>query len=136
MPKNQCFLTDQQIHVLELRNRGFTKAKTAKQLRITREKVSLLESKARRNITRAKTTIKILEDLGVAVRILIEPETPVLDIPKIILKKADNANLRIRMDCIDLLERIKIKSRNKIKAKKVTEPISVIVLPYGDLIVE
>jgi len=29
-----------------------------------------------------------------------------------------------------------MKARNKIKAKKVVEAISVIILPYGDLIVE
>lgn len=136
MVKSLSLLTDRQIQVLRLRKRGLTQEETAKQLKTTRENVSILESRARRNITRARTTIEILEDLGVAVRVVIKPETPVLEMSNIIIKRADNANVKIKIDCIDLLERIKMRARNKIKGKKVVEAISVIVLPYGDLIVE
>jgi len=113
-----------------------TQERVARQLKTTRENVSILESRARRNIKRAKATIEILEDLGMATRITINPETPVLEISKLILKKADDANIRLQLDCIDLLEKIKMKAKNKIKAKKVVQPISVVLLPYGDLLVE
>ena len=136
MRKNTNLLTDRQIQVLKLRSRGITQERVARQLKTTRENVSILESRARRNIKKAKATIEILEDLGMATRITIKPETPVLEISKIILKKADDANVRLQLDCIDLLEKIKIKAKNKIKAKKVVQPISVVLLPYGDLLVE
>jgi len=136
MVKSLSLLTDRQIQVLRLRSRGLTQEETAKQIKTTRENVSILESRARRNITRARTTMEILEDLGVAVRVVIKPETPVLEMSNIIIKRADNANVKIKIDCIDLLERIKMRARNKIKGKKVVEAISVIVLPYGDVIVE
>jgi Tfx family DNA-binding protein len=136
MRKSLNLLTDRQVQVLKLRSRGLTQEGVAKQLKTTRENVSILESRARRNIKRAKSTIEMLEDLGMAIRITIKPETSVLEISKIILKKADDANLRIQLDCIDLLEKIKMKSKNKIKAKKVVNPISVVLLPYGDLLVE
>ena len=136
MHKNTNLLTDRQIQVLKLRSRGITQERVARQLKTTRENVSILESRARRNIKKAKATIEILEDLGMATRITIKPETPVLEISKIILKKADDANVRLQLDCIDLLEKIKIKAKNKIKAKKVVQPISVVLLPYGDLLVE
>ena len=136
MVKSLSLLTDRQIQVLRLRSRGLTQEETAKQIKTTRENVSILESRARRNITRARITMEILEDLGVAVRVVIKPETPVLEMSNIIIKRADNANVKIKIDCIDLLERIKMRARNKIKGKKVVEAISVIVLPYGDVIVE
>ena len=136
MRKNTNLLTDRQIQVLKLRSRGITQERVARQLKTTRENVSILESRARRNIKKAKATIEMLEDLGMATRITIKPETPVLEISKIILKKADDANVRLQLDCIDLLEKIKIKAKNKIKAKKVVQPISVVLLPYGDLLVE
>ena len=136
MRKNTNLLTDRQIQVLKLRSRGITQEKVARQLKTTRENVSILESRARRNIKRAKATIELLEDLGMATRITIKPDTPVLEISKLILKKADDANVRLQLDCIDLLEKIKIKAKNKIKAKKVVQPISVVLLPYGDLLVE
>jgi Tfx family DNA-binding protein len=136
MRKNTNLLTDRQIQVLKLRSRGITQERVARTLKTTRENVSILESRARRNIKKAKATIEILEDLGMATRITIKPETPVLEISKIILKKADDANVRLQLDCIDLLEKIKIKAKNKIKAKKVVQPISVVLLPYGDLLVE
>ena len=136
MRKNTNLLTDRQIQVLKLRSRGITQERVARQLKTTRENVSILESRARRNIKRAKATIEILEDLGMATRITIKPDTPVLEISKLILKKADDANVRLQLDCIDLLEKIKINAKNKIKAKKVISPISVVLLPYGDLLVE
>lgn len=136
MRKNTNLLTDRQIQVLKLRSRGITQERVARQLKTTRENVSILESRARRNIKRAKATIEILEDLGMAIRITIKPETPVLEISNLILKKADDANVRLQLDCIDLLEKIKMKAKNKIKAKKVVNPISVVLLPYGDLLVE
>lgn len=136
MRKNTNLLTDRQIQVLKLRSRGITQERVARQLKTTRENVSILESRARRNIKRAKATIEILEDLGMAIRITIKPETPVLEISNLILKKADDANVRLQLDCIDLLEKIKMRAKNKIKAKKVVNPISVVLLPYGDLLVE
>ena len=136
MRKNTNLLTDRQIQVLKLRSQGITQERVARQLKTTRENVSILESRARRNIKRAKATIEILEDLGMATRITIKPDTPVLEISRLILKKADDANVRLQLDCIDLLEKIKIKAKNKIKAKKVISPISVILLPYGDLLVD
>lgn len=136
MRKNTNLLTDRQIQVLKLRSKGITQERVARQLKTTRENVSILESRARRNIKKAKATIEMLEDLGMATRIMIKPETPVLEISKIILKKADDANVRLQLDCVDLLEKIKMKAKNKIKAKKVVQPISVVLLPYGDLLVE
>lgn len=136
MRKNTNLLTDRQIQVLKLRSRGITQDRVARQLKTTRENVSILESRARRNIKRAKATIEILEDLGMAIRITIKPETPVLEISNLILKKADDANVRLQFDCVDLLEKIKMRAKNKIKAKKVVNPISVVLLPYGDLLVE
>ena len=136
MAKRLSLLTDRQVQVLKLRSRGLTQADAAKQLKTTRENVSILESRARRNISRAKATIEVLQDLEMAARVLIKPETPVLEMATIVLKKADNSNVRLRLDCIDLLERIKMKARSKIRAKKVVKPISIVILPYGDLLVE
>jgi Tfx family DNA-binding protein len=136
MRNNTNLLTDRQIQVLKLRSRGITQERVARQLKTTRENVSILESRARRNIKRAKATIEILENLGMATRITIKPDTPVLEMSKLILKKADDENVRLQLDCIDLLEKIKMKAKNKIKAKKVVSPISVVLLPYGDLLVE
>ncbi|MEM2942958.1 MAG: Tfx family DNA-binding protein [Candidatus Bathyarchaeia archaeon] len=136
MAKGLNLLTDRQIQVLKFRNRGLTQEETAKQLKTTRENVSILESRARRNINRARATIETLEDLGLAARLQVKPETPVLDIAKIILRKADSLNVRMQLDCIDLLEKVKMKARNKIKSKKVVKTISITLLPYGDLIIE
>ncbi len=136
MRKSLNLLTDRQIQVLKLRSRGLTQEGVAKQLKTTRENVSILESRARRNIKRAKATIEVLEDLGMATRITIKPETPVLEMSEIIFKKADDANVRLQLDSIDLLEKIKIKAKNKIKAKRVVNSISIVLLPYGDVLVE
>jgi Tfx family DNA-binding protein len=136
MAKGLNLLTDRQIQVLKFRNRGLTQEETAKQLKTTRENISILESRARRNINRARATIENLEDLGLAARLQVKPETPVLDIAKIILRKADSLNVRMQLDCIDLLEKVKMKARNKIKSKKVVKTISITLLPYGDLIIE
>lgn len=129
-------LTDRQIQVLKLRNKGLTQEEVAKKLSTSRENITILESRAYRNIDRARETIEALKDLGMAIRISIKPKTHVLDIANIILKNADKANIRIGTDCVELLDRIKIKGRDKISKKRVTKTLSILILPDGKLLVE
>ena len=132
----KILLTDRQIEVLKLRIKGLTQEEVAKKLHTSRENITILEGRAYRNINRAKGTIEVLKDLGMAIRISIKPKTHVFDIAKIILKSADKANIRVGTDCVELLDRIKIKARGKISKKRVIKPLSVLILPDGNLLVE
>ena len=52
--------------------------------------------------------------------------------PRIVLDKADGANIKMRWSCIDILEEIRIRADYKIEHKKIKEPMSITILPDGD----
>lgn len=59
-------LTDKEIRVLELRQKGLTQVEVARRLGITQAAVSNFEKNAYRKIAEAKETLKKAEELGVS----------------------------------------------------------------------
>jgi len=133
---SRALLTDRQIEILKLRRQGLTQKEIAKRLRTTRENINILESRAHRNIRRATETLEALDSLDISTRVIVTPKTHVLDIPRIILEKADEANIRVKTGCIDILERVGSKARSKIRYKHTVKPIAITILPDGNFIVE
>lgn len=113
-----------------------TQRQVADRLKTTRENVSILESRAHRNIERAIATLEILEKQGISTHITIMPEKHILDVPKIILREADKAAIKIDSSLIEILELVKLRARSKIVNKHIAKPISVTILPDGKLTVE
>lgn len=112
------FLSDRQIEILKLRRQGLSQKQTAELLKTTRENINILERRAYRNIKRAIDTLDILNRLGIAVQVNIQPETNVLDVPRIVLDKADGANIKMRWSCIDILEEIRIGLITRLNIRK------------------
>ena len=134
MKDSNTFISDKQIEILKLRKQGLTQKEISQDLKTTRENVSILESRAHRNIKRALATLEVLNRLDLTLRINVPLNTHILDIPKMILEKADEANIQLKYDCIGILERLKLHS--KIVSKHITRPIIVAILPDGSLTIE
>ncbi|MFC1648428.1 LuxR C-terminal-related transcriptional regulator [Nanoarchaeota archaeon] len=58
-------LTEKEIQVLELRNKGLTQVDVAKKLKITQAAVSNFEKNAHRKIISAKETVEVARRLGI-----------------------------------------------------------------------
>lgn len=124
------------MEVLKLRKQGLTQEEVAKRLKTTRENVSILERRAYENIRRVKATIDFLDNLKISVQVIVPLGTPLRDVHKVVLAKADEVNIHMKTDCVNILEEVKNKARAKIKRGYVVKPIAVTIIPDGTISVE
>jgi len=134
--KKVGLLTERQIEVLKLRAQGLTQEEVAKRLNTTRENVSILEKRAYHNIKLARETLAALKSFGVAVSVVIKPGTHLVDVPRIILNKADEANIKVKANFTRIYDEIRFRAGDKVKRTRVIRPITVKILPNGDFTVE
>lgn len=129
-------MTSRQLEVLRLRSRGITQEKVASILKTSRENITLIESRAHRNVRRAQETVSALEQVRKPWEIRIKPGTAVLDIPKIVLRKADEADIRTTLNVVEILEKVRSEARPKVKGKTVVKMINLKLDVEGTLTVQ
>ena len=128
-------LTPQQYTVLKHRAEGKSQEETAKLLGTTRQNISLIERRARRNIEKAEETIKAYKELMKATSIILEPDTHLIDVPRLVVDAADQAGVRLRADFTRIYNEFKFIVPNNVDRTKVMEPIKVLILKDGDIVV-
>jgi len=129
-------LTERQIEVLRLRAQGYTQKRVAEQIGTTRENVVLIESRAKMNIERARTTLDSLKHQGLAVSVEIPKGTHLVDIPRMILNRANRAKIKLGANFTRIYEDMRFKARNHVSGTRVSRPIVVTVYPDGDYSIE
>ena len=129
-------LTPRQIEVLRLRSQGYTQKRVAQQIGTTRENVVLLESRAKMNIERARATLDSLKHQGLAVSVEIPKGTHLVDIPRMILNRANRAKIKLGANFTRIYEDIRFKARNHVSGIRVSSPIVVTLFPDGDYSIE
>lgn len=88
-------LTERQIEVLELRERGLTQAAVADELGTTASNVSAIERAAESNIEKARRTLRVVHTIRSAVRFDVEAGESIDAIVDAIYERGDAANIRI-----------------------------------------
>lgn len=129
-------LTERQIEVLRLRAQGYTQKRVAEQIRTTRENVVLIESRAKMNIERARATLDSLKHQGLAVSVEIPKGTHLVDIPRMILNRANRARIKLGANFTRIYEDMRFKARQHVSGTRVTRPIVVTLFPDGDYSIE
>ena len=129
-------LTERQIEVLKLRAQGYTQKRVAQQIGTSRENVVLLESRAKMNIERARATLDNLKYQGLAVSVEIPKGTHLVDIPRMILNRANRAKIKLGANFTRIYEDMRFKARNHVSGTRVSRPIVVTVYPDGDYSIE
>ncbi|MFX0204303.1 MAG: Tfx family DNA-binding protein [Candidatus Hodarchaeota archaeon] len=130
---DQTFFTDRQLEVLKLRRQGLVQREVARRLDTSRANVSILEKHAYEKVRRAKATLDLFNKMNMAVQVIISPKTKVRDIPRLIFKKADEANIKMRINNPSVLGEVTFKASDKMI---VVSPITVTILPDGTIAVE
>jgi len=129
-------LTERQIEVLRLRAQGYTQKRVAQQIGTTRENVVLIESRAKMNIERARATLDSLKHQGLAVTVEIPKGTHLVDIPRMILNRANRAKIKLSANFTRIYEDMRFKARNHVSGTRVSRPIVVTLFPDGDYSIE
>jgi hypothetical protein len=129
-------LTERQIEVLRLRAQGYTQKRVAELIGTTRENVVLIESRARSNIERARITLNSLKHEGLAVAVEIPKGTHLIDIPRMVLNRANRAKIKLGANFTRIYEDIRFKAKHHVSGTRVSRPIVVTVFPDGDYSIE
>ncbi|MCC6010240.1 MAG: Tfx family DNA-binding protein, partial [Fervidicoccaceae archaeon] len=96
MARKYGLLTELQYRVLELRlRRGLSQAEAARVLGTSRENVAIAEKRALRNIELAEMTISFYRYLLRVAEVVVEPGTHLVDIPSMVVKAGDTANVKV-----------------------------------------
>lgn len=124
-------LTRRQAEVLALREQGLRQRDIADRLGTSRANVSNIESSARENVEKATETVGFAEALSAPVRVEIQPETDLYDVPNLIFDAADEAGIKVSYTAPDLMKRISDAASTAIKGRNVKTRLFVSLTTEG-----
>ncbi|HDD26802.1 MAG TPA: Tfx family DNA-binding protein [Acidilobales archaeon] len=126
-------LTKKQLKVLTLRIKGYTQEQIAKALGISRGDVAIIEKRAWKNIKEAEVTLNIFKLLCTASKVFVDEGTHLVDIPKLVLSKADEAGVKVKANFTRIYDEVRFKASGCVKGTKVIKPIVILILRNGDI---
>jgi Tfx family DNA-binding protein len=127
-------LTELQYRVLELRlRRGLSQAEAARVLGTSRENVAIAEKRALRNIELAERTISAYRYLLRVAEVVVEPGTHLVDIPSMVVKAGDTANVKVAANFTRIYDEVRFKARDCIEGRRIVRPTRIAVLRDGSI---
>ncbi|MCD6084031.1 MAG: Tfx family DNA-binding protein [Desulfurococcales archaeon] len=124
-------LTEKQYLVLKLRLQGLTQEEIAKMLNTTRENISIIERRARDNIRLAEETLNAYKELLAAGEVVIKPGTHLVEVPKLVISRADELGIKLRANFTMLYDEIRYGAGDCISGTRVEKPIKVLIFKDG-----
>jgi Tfx family DNA-binding protein len=88
-------LTERQVEILELRERGLTQREVADRLGTTGSNVSAVERAAERNVERARETLALIRTIRSPIRLTVEPGTTFDDLVDTVYERGDEDGVKI-----------------------------------------
>ncbi len=131
MPRRYGLFTDLQIKVLIGRSRGLTLREIAKILNTSHQNISIAEKRAYDKLENAKRTILIYYIISSPIRIIIDRDTHLMDVPKIIVSECDKKGIRLRSDFTLIYKLIRFNAFECISGSRIVKPILIIVDETG-----
>ena len=129
----ESVLTHRQAEVLALRERGAAQAAIAERLGTSRANISKVEASARENVRKARETVAFAEALQAPVRVEIEPETDLYDVPDMVYAACDDANVKVSLSAPEVMKQVSDAGAGAVTGREVHAPLLVTVTSDGDL---
>lgn len=127
------WLTQKQKKILKLREEGHTQSEIAEKMETTRSNISVIEKNARRNISKSEKTLEIAELIKAPIKLKIDREVDIHDIPRIIYRKADEENIKINLSGPELLKKVREKADTAFEDKKLIGEIEIGISKKGNV---
>jgi len=105
--KSYGFLTEKQFRVLSLRSKGYTQQEIASELHTSRANVSMLEGRAKKQVERARKTLRAYELSQTQHVVTIEPGTRLQKVPMVVLLEADKFQIHLHSNMVEILRMVK-----------------------------
>jgi Tfx family DNA-binding protein len=131
--KRHGLLTDIQVDILSKRSKGMNQEAIAKRLGTSKQNISTIERRARRNLRLAIETVEFYDQLMAAGSLVLEPGTFKIDIPRLVVNAADKAGVKVNADFTRIYNEIKFKASDCVDGKVVVSPITVLIMTDGDI---
>jgi len=131
--EKDLFLTDKQIEVLRLKKKGMSQADIARYMKTTRGNICIIENTARKNIEKAKNTLKFYRAIEAPIWLTIPGGTDLYDIPEKVFKAADKKRIKIPVDSAMVIVKLKTEAQDRIHGRLTTDVIDVSVDEHGNL---
>lgn len=126
-------LTRRQAEVLALRERDIRQLDIAERLGTSRANVSNIEASARENIEKARETVAFAEALSAPVRVRIDPETDLYDVPKRVYDACDDADVKVNYTAPDLMKVVSDGGGSAVSGRNVRQELFVSVSTDGSV---
>ena len=136
MGRRTGLLTEEQLIVLGLRLEGLKQEEIAKRLGTSRQNVSLIERRARRNLSKARLTLKAYRKLKTAATVELKPGTHLVDVPRMLVDAADEVGVKIKVDFALVYKELRYEAGSSIQRTRVIKPILLHILRDGKIDVE
>ncbi|KXB05168.1 hypothetical protein AKJ50_01665 [candidate division MSBL1 archaeon SCGC-AAA382A13] len=135
MEKEKTFLTEEQEKILKLRSQGLTQAKIAERLNTSRSNICSLEKRARKNIEKAKKTIKLAKKIQSPVTLTINANEDILNSVKKLFSRANEENIHVALDTPELISKIKNEADEKLEGRRAIKKIELSLTSEGGVII-
>jgi Tfx family DNA-binding protein len=128
---DESVLTRRQAEVLALRERDVRQSTIADLLGTSRANVSSIESSARDNVRKARETVAFAEALTAPVRVEVDRDTDLYDVPRLVYDACDEAGVKVNHTAPDLMKLISDAAGDAIKGREVQASLLVGVTTDG-----
>jgi Tfx family DNA-binding protein len=127
----ESVLTRRQAEVLALRERDVRQSTIADRLGTSRANVSSIESSARDNVAKARETVAFAEALTAPVRVEVDQDTDLYDVPKLVYDACDGAGVKVNHTAPDLMKLVSDEAGDAVKGREIQAPLLVGVTTDG-----
>jgi Tfx family DNA-binding protein len=129
------FLTERQMKVLMLRQKGRSQQEVAEIMGTTRSNISILEKRAHQNIARARNTIRQWMTVVAPISLNIPAGTDVFDIPARIFEAADQRAIQLPITSLDIIVRLRREAPKLFAKRALSQEIEIYVTEDGTIII-
>lgn len=133
MSRKYGFFTEQQVRVLKLRSRGLSLRQIAKIAGTSHQNIAIAEKRAIEKVRLAEKTILLYKLIYSPIRIVIEENTRLIEIPRIIIDEADKRNIHVRGDFTLIYKTLRYKTPDHVQGQKTVKPILVLIGKDGTI---
>jgi len=126
-------LTERQVEVIRYRKQGMTQQEIADIIHTSKANVCTIEKAAMENIQRAKETLDFLYTLDATRLCELNKGEDLLDAVKRIYDSAEETNVKVKYDTIELINRVKNIYPERFHGRFIRDDIIVYLNPEGEV---
>ncbi len=130
----ESLFTDRQLEVLRYRKNGMTQQQIADMFHTSKANVCSIEKSAKKNVRRAKQTMDLFYTLDARPLCVLNEGSDLFDSAPFIVEEAKKIGMDLKIDPIDLINRLREEFPKRIHGRFIKKDIEVFVEEAGGLL--